>query len=54
MAKVHAESITIEISRLVKDSESVTPVVTAEIAATIEQVAQELITGAIVEIKEIK
>lgn len=43
MAKVHEEVIVIKLSKLVKDNQKVDSVVTDEVTAALEQVAQELV-----------
>ena len=49
MAKIQSEKIVITVSRIVKDSDSVSDsVVNDEIIAALEQVAQELIGNSVV------
>jgi hypothetical protein len=52
MAKIESENIVITVSRLVKDDAPEAHIVTGEITAALEQVAQELLgTGVIVEVQ---
>lgn len=51
MAKMQTETVVITITKLLKDSESETPVLTNDVCASLEAVAQELAgTGALVEV----
>lgn len=53
MAKIVEDHIVISISRIAKEGEELDSVVTEEVSATLEQVAQELVgKGAVVEIKD--
>lgn len=55
MAKIHSDAIVIEISRIAKDSDDLTSVVSAEMLETLEQVVQQLVgDGSVVEVKEAK
>jgi len=48
MARIVEEVIVIKLSRLVKDSEVTENLATAEVVASIEQVAQQLVGDAVV------
>lgn len=53
MAKIHEEIIIIKISKLVKDSESATPVATDELILSLGAVAEELAgAGIVVEVEK--
>ena len=53
MAKIQSENVVITFSKLTRDSESESdPIISAEVAAALEQVAQELAgAGVIVEVQ---
>jgi ABC-type arginine transport system ATPase subunit len=52
MAKIQTETVVLTFNRLVKDSESAPALLTPEITAALEQVAQELAgTGVVVEVQ---
>ena len=52
MAKIHEEIVVIKLSKLVKDSDSVAPIATADVVAALGQVAEELAgAGVIVEVE---
>lgn len=52
MAKIVTESISIDISRIAKDSEQPESMVTADMISTLEAVVAELVgDGAVVEVK---
>lgn len=48
MAKIHEEVIVIKVSKLVKDSAEVDAVVSEEITAALQSVAEELLGDAVV------
>jgi hypothetical protein len=51
MAKLHEELIVVKVSKLLKDNESVSPIMGAETVASLEAVIQELAgQGVLVEI----
>lgn len=51
MAKIVSETIAIQISRISKDDENLSPVVNDEMSATIEEVVQQLVgDSAVVEV----
>jgi len=55
MAKIQEELVVIKFSRLTRDGQPTDTVITPEISAALEQVAQELVgTGIIVEIETAK
>ena len=52
MAKMQTETVVITVTKLLKDTEAESTVLTAEVTAALEQVAQELAgAGALVEIQ---
>lgn len=52
MAKIQTETVVLTFNRLVKDSESAPALLTAEVTAALEQVAQELAgAGVVVEVQ---
>lgn len=55
MAKIQTETIVLTFNKLVKESDATEPVVNAETASALEQVAQELAgAGVIVEVELVK
>lgn len=51
MAKIHTESVVITFNKLVKDSDAVATIATADIVAALASVAEELAgTGIVVEV----
>lgn len=48
MAKIHTETLVITVSKLVKESDSTQSIITQDIVAALEQVAQELVGDSIV------
>lgn len=51
MAKMQTETVVISVTKLLKDSESETPILTEDITASLEAVVSELAgTGALVEV----
>ena len=52
MAKIVTETVTVEISRLIKGNQEVDSLITGELVSTVEAVVQELVGDqAVVEIK---
>lgn len=52
MAKIVSDAVVIEISRIAKDDEDLSSVVSQEVVETLEQVVQQLVgDGAVVEVK---
>lgn len=55
MAKIHSDAVVIEISRIARDGEQLSSIVTEEITSTLEAVVQELVgDGAVVEVKTVE
>ena len=53
MAQLLEENVVIKLSRLVKKNDAPELIITDELLATIEQVVQELVGGAIVEVEKV-
>jgi transketolase C-terminal domain/subunit len=52
MAKIHTESVVITFNKLVKDSDDVAPIATADMVAALASVAEELAgAGIVVEVE---
>jgi|TARA_B100000902_G_C26502782_1_gene524752 hypothetical protein len=52
MAKIVSDAVVIEISRIARDDESLATIVNEEMAATLQQVVEQLVgEGAVVEVK---
>jgi len=47
MAKLHEEIIVVKVSKLLKDTEQVSPIMSAETVASLEAVIQELTGSAV-------
>lgn len=51
MAKIHTETVELQVSRLVKESDTPDSVVTEDIVATLQEVADQLFPGCVVEVE---
>ena len=48
MAKIHEEIVVIKLSKLVKDTDAVSDIATADIVAALQSVAEELVGAGVV------